>query len=286
MKRTHLIAVLIGLGAIAVLAADASAMYNPRMGRFMQRDPGPGGPRRPGAGGPAVRSGFAKRDPTGQYADGMNLHQYLRSKPADLVDPSGLASTESEIWCGSATLVVETDYCNAYEVAVVNKAVCRAYQMLKGAKGDLWNVQYEPLLETQALHDRAALLTTQQTEATTQEIKAAAGKARGALEDIIDELDDSDGTHYECEGRKGKCKDPSVSAWAHPHIGWTVHLCCGFFYKNGATMDWRGSKIIHELLHLYQQLPHHRKKDDDWNRGIYPLQGFVESRAGDGRSGK
>jgi len=89
MKMTRLIAVLVGLAAVALFAADASAMYHPTMGRFMQRDPGPsaGSPTRIGAAGPAVGGGFIPRD---QYADGMNLYQYVQSSPSSRLDPYGL----------------------------------------------------------------------------------------------------------------------------------------------------------------------------------------------------
>jgi len=95
MKRTHLIAVLVGIVAMGIFAADASAMYHPGMGRFMQRDPGAGSANRIGAGGPAVAGGFIPMD---QYADGMNLYQYVRGNPYSLRDPSGLAS-ENEQAC-------------------------------------------------------------------------------------------------------------------------------------------------------------------------------------------
>jgi len=79
MKTKHPLAVLLGLAAVALLAADASAIYHPTMGRFLQRDPGARGPMRPGR-------GFIPRD---QYADGMNLYQYVRSRPVTAVDPNG-----------------------------------------------------------------------------------------------------------------------------------------------------------------------------------------------------
>lgn len=43
MKRKHLIAIFAGLAAIAVFTTDASAYYSPSRGRFLSRDPGPGG---------------------------------------------------------------------------------------------------------------------------------------------------------------------------------------------------------------------------------------------------
>jgi len=87
MKRTRLIAALLGIVALSILAADASAMYHAGMGRFLSRDPGAGSAMRIGAGGPAVGGGFIPRD---QYGDGMNLYQYVSSNPVSHVDPSGL----------------------------------------------------------------------------------------------------------------------------------------------------------------------------------------------------
>jgi hypothetical protein len=92
MKRTHLIAALAGLMALGAFAGDASAYYHPGMGRFMSRDPGVEAAMRIGAGGSAVVGGFMPRDPTGQYADGMNLYQYVRSSPVLLIDPLGLSA--------------------------------------------------------------------------------------------------------------------------------------------------------------------------------------------------
>ena len=78
--------------AVGILAADASAVYHPSMGRFLQRDPGSGAgsPVRVGAAGPVKGRGFVPRDSAGQYRDGMNLYQYVRSNPGSFIDPSGL----------------------------------------------------------------------------------------------------------------------------------------------------------------------------------------------------
>jgi len=94
MKSTRLTAVLVSIAAIAMVAPDASAFYHPTMGRFLQRDPGAGGAHRIGAGGPAVGDRFVPHDPTGQYADGMNLYQYVQSDPVAMVDPDGLQASQ------------------------------------------------------------------------------------------------------------------------------------------------------------------------------------------------
>jgi RHS repeat-associated protein len=76
MKRSRLIAVLVGFMAIVAFASNASAMYDPALGRFLQRDPGADGAMSP------VR--------TGQYHDGMNVYQYVQCNPTHFTDPSGL----------------------------------------------------------------------------------------------------------------------------------------------------------------------------------------------------
>jgi hypothetical protein len=43
MKMTRLVTFLFSLATLALFAADASAMYNPSTGTWLQRDPGPGG---------------------------------------------------------------------------------------------------------------------------------------------------------------------------------------------------------------------------------------------------
>lgn len=85
---------------ITAVSAPALAVYHPGMGRFLQRDPhgtmnAPTAPRI-GMAGSAAGGGFVARDPMPtrpqpglQYADGMNLYQYLRSNPLRYVDPSG-----------------------------------------------------------------------------------------------------------------------------------------------------------------------------------------------------
>lgn len=96
MQNTRLIAIVVGLAAIATLTANASAYYHPTIGRFVSRDPGAGR----NANSPAQTAHFPPRDPSGsnQYADGMNLYEYVRSQPTSLVDPQGLAAWKHTNW--------------------------------------------------------------------------------------------------------------------------------------------------------------------------------------------
>jgi hypothetical protein len=64
MRKMNLIVMLTGL-ALALLTSHAAAMYNPTLGRFLQRDP---------AG----------------YGDGLNLCQAINGNPICGVDPAGL----------------------------------------------------------------------------------------------------------------------------------------------------------------------------------------------------
>lgn len=94
--RRQLLTVLTALVMGLVFASDSLAMYNPKLGRFMQRDTN--GQRL----GPSLRvgtsgftadgsSGFLTRDriePGVQYTDGMSLHA-AHFVMADSVDPSG-----------------------------------------------------------------------------------------------------------------------------------------------------------------------------------------------------
>ena len=86
-KQTHLIAASLGLLAVFIFAADASAYYHPTLGRFMSRDPGSEVPTHVATGGISPGGRFVERDP---YEDGMSLHQYERGNPVHWQDPSGL----------------------------------------------------------------------------------------------------------------------------------------------------------------------------------------------------
>ncbi len=89
MKRSMLIAaILVGSTILLAFNGSAWAMYHPGMGVFLQRDPGVRGAVRFGTARPAIGGDFIPRD---EYGDGMNLYQYVRSRPTIARDPSGLS---------------------------------------------------------------------------------------------------------------------------------------------------------------------------------------------------
>ncbi len=103
--KCRTLSIVAAFALLTVVTSSAQAMYHTGMGRFMQRDPGPGGigstarvgsagrmgaaSRIGSAGAVTAGGGFIQRDPIRQYADGMNLYQYVRSDPVIGLDPSG-----------------------------------------------------------------------------------------------------------------------------------------------------------------------------------------------------
>ncbi len=73
MRTRCVFALAAGLACIAFLAADAAAMYHPTVGRWISRDE--------------------------EFYDGLTLYQYVRSAPAGLADPSGMASGGGSAAC-------------------------------------------------------------------------------------------------------------------------------------------------------------------------------------------
>jgi len=257
MKRTHLIAVVVGVVAMSMFAADASAMYHPTIGRFLQRDPGVGGAVRIGAGGAAPVGGFLPRDPAGtdHYADGMNLYQYARSSPAARRDPSGLLSTSKWVWCTSsqASLLVETDCCSAADAKKIEEAVCRAFNSLMQVTTALNNLEEVIEAGDKGKWTRDHVHTSTQFNRFFYRRPSGATpiadlkKVRAVYDELMDEMDDSDGTHYKCEGKKGKCS--SGRAWVEPTWAWTTHICAPFI--DGYSDKGRSETVIHELSHMY-----------------------------------
>ncbi len=64
-----------------ITSTTADAMYNPRLGRFLQRDP---------VGLSNSPAAAPRLIPTKQYVDGLNVYSYAVSNPLHGMDPSGL----------------------------------------------------------------------------------------------------------------------------------------------------------------------------------------------------
>ncbi len=89
MRIRSILPVFVAALVAVVFTADAMAMYHPELGRFVQRDPY-GTVISPQTEGFEARKnrGFIPRS---QYADGMNLYQYVGGKPVVYIDPQGLS---------------------------------------------------------------------------------------------------------------------------------------------------------------------------------------------------
>jgi len=255
MKRTHLIAVLVAIAAMGIFAADASAMYHPTMGRFLQRDPGPGGvvaARRVGSAGKVVGESFIARDPIGhrsnymtgpmrasfqdsrfvpvfqatstdafgQYVDGMNLYEYVSSNPLAYVDPSGLFKSY--------------ECCTAQQKQKVKADEVRAKQQIAGLKARI----------NQAIANDKG----QYPWFTAQKMRTALRRLNKSA-DVIQKY-------------KAKCEKPGdshmckkASAWVKWVFAQTVHLCpsnpggqyLGYFNLGPNN---RAATLVHEGTHV------------------------------------
>jgi RHS repeat-associated protein len=84
-KPVSLLALTAALVIPALLPQSARGMYDPKHGRWLQRDPA-------GMRGAPLDDSV---QPSKQVEDGMNLYQYVRSRPSMSLDPEGLYV---EIW--------------------------------------------------------------------------------------------------------------------------------------------------------------------------------------------
>jgi len=101
MRRTTLLTAALAIAGIIATTTPAFANRDPGMGGMPMYNYGPTPPR-PG-GMPIYNYGSQLPVPprigqnglNNQYADGMNLYQYVRSSPINRVDPSGLFGRET-----------------------------------------------------------------------------------------------------------------------------------------------------------------------------------------------
>ena len=231
MSSKHLFAVLMGFTAVAILTADATGMYHPALGRFMQRDPGPeGGFTRvrigaatPAAGGHPARGGTVR-----QYADGMHLYQYVRGNPVRWRDPTGTHTfINCDNWCCYGEKVDKADLEQR-----VNQASGRAKVMRD---------QFERLAEI----DRTSSVEP-------GALQRHLGRIQRRLDGIVKTLSDA---RIKCGGLL--C-GPGTIAYVWP-FGKTIHLCCPFTLQS--TLNQIGT-LIHEGSHIHGTLdPPSRMRD-------------------------
>jgi hypothetical protein len=101
MKRTHLIAALVGLAAIAASSSTAHARYYQTGMNLYPGIPTPMPPMAGGFGAPHVGVNVYPGVSTPMpHPDGPNLYQYVRSNPVRFLDPTGTISYENcDNWC-------------------------------------------------------------------------------------------------------------------------------------------------------------------------------------------
>lgn len=202
-------------GLLALFAADASAMYHPTLGRFLQRDPGPGSiaaPPRVGA-TPRVPPGqMIRPEPGREYADGMNLYQYVRGNPATRVDPTGLLTYYT---C-----------CNDTEQATLAAASAGAK-----ASADALIAQLDTLL-------------TQDPDPYSWITKMRMAKARNYLSCAKKKLDSLGSKCMKTED--GMCR--GSNAWVPWIIAWEIYICPGY-WESWRGPELRKATLLHEATH-------------------------------------
>ncbi len=137
-QRHRIFAITLAAFALSSLAPSVLAEYNPRLGRFMQRDS-----HKTGAASALglVQNARPHRlaaplSPGAQYADGLQLYEYLSSRPPRATDPTGFYGEDIHFYmtyylaaaCGLTTVGTNferngTPRDAAYVVAWANQTV-------------------------------------------------------------------------------------------------------------------------------------------------------------------
>ncbi|GEM_PF-2138392 len=217
MKRSQLIAVLVGVAAIAALSSPAHARL------YMMRNdsnvypgvatPVPGGFGRPHVGMnvyPAVPSPMP-------HPDGPNLYQYVSSNPSKYVDPSGLFK---EYIC-----------CTPKQINTIKGDEARALQQVQALRGQI----------------NAAIAADQgQYPAFTGLAMQKSLRYLDAATNVIQNF------KVKCEPKDAspQCKK-GVPCWVAWIFGQTVHLCppdYSTYFDRGPNN--RASLLVHEGTHI------------------------------------
>jgi hypothetical protein len=182
----------------------------------------------------------------GSSVEEISLYVFVGNNPPGRTDAFGLR-TKDWVSCGSKSLYITTDFCCGADVKAIHTAVCSAYKTLTAVNNALWN--HENVRPWTADHQitNSRFNRFFNDKYSGRLLHSEVEKVRDVYVDLLDELDDSDGTHYQCDGKKGDCSKYAAYVWQP--TGWTVHLCASFFGNAKSSC----STLIHELSHLYQQ---------------------------------
>lgn len=251
MKRTHLIAILVGLAVIVNASTDAKARYNPGMNVYpgvatpmppgsmqpiaaspMMAMPMPGRMSVPTAGGfdrPHVGVNVYPSVPSATpHPDGQNPYQYVRSNPANRIDPSGLVSF--------------TEGCSEAQKTELAQLTTKAHKDIKNiissVENELVTGGYSWLMDHKLIHALSVL-------------HCADGKL------------DSLGAKCECPGESRICE--RTIAWANWVFARRIHICPGFWEKSYTPIE-RESTLVHEATHACGTLdgPREQLVDNFW----------------------
>lgn len=263
MRTTRLIAVLVGMAAIAILTADASAYYHPTLGRFMQRDPGAGGANRIVAGGaPAATRRFIPRDrmPAGPTHTTMALHANGMRRSAAPFGISARSGVLAPPHIGQNGLNNQyEDGMNLYQYVGSNPVV---YVDPSGLFKQYACCNQNQI--NQIKQDEARALN--QINALKAQINAAIAADNGqypaftasALKTSLGYLDAASNV---IQNYDAKCEPPGASqtcnngavAWVNWIFAQQVHLC-PFYFNGGWGPNTRSATLVHEGTHVHGSL--------------------------------
>ncbi len=153
----------IALVTPGLLPRSARGMYDPKHGRWLQRDPA----------GVYLDAPKASVSTRAQYQDGMNLHQYVNSIPSRHADPYGLKYIKGDGW----------------GAAWQDHSVYRT----KAANDDNWNVLQQGMVEDWDDEKRA--------HKASMFVLRAGGVARGYVQSVrmLDHYADNSGDDYDVD---------------------------------------------------------------------------------------
>ncbi|MHC4444559.1 MAG: hypothetical protein ACYTF1_20510 [Planctomycetota bacterium] len=139
-----------------ILPQLSNAMYDPKHGRWLQRDPNginiiQSTPSPDDLADPPNQRFII--DPTSQYEDGKNLYGYAHNNPAYLTDPHGLLGIGTGIWAVHtiANLIICS---NQLDKALEDKEIKRLYEVLQNdpkCPMDIGCMCCDPAFETKGI---------------------------------------------------------------------------------------------------------------------------------------